>query len=314
MRLFWIMMIGLMLGGLGSCQMFDGGGEEGEPLLVVSYNVWYGFSKNKDKKAAYLEWMKVQAPDLVALQELNHYTEVKLANDARAWGHQHSVLLKREGFPTGLTSSRPITKVKRTLEGFHHGLLRAETHGLIVYVIHLHPSNYAFRQKEIDLILKDIDSLPAKDRERVMLIGDFNTFSNADAKYYEAHGELEPFFAERDVKYKEKNLEGGKLDYSVIDKMLDAGFVDVTVEHRDEAAGKDYQGSFPTPLRAHENHGNGRRLDYVFVSPSMGLKCVDARVVRDEQTDMFSDHYPVVAWFVGVDEHAGGEMDDLETK
>ena len=82
----------------------------------MSYNVWYGFTKKPERKANYLKFMQAQAPDVVSLQELNHYTPEKLADDARAWGHPYSVLLKEKGFPTGITSSHPITAVKRTIE------------------------------------------------------------------------------------------------------------------------------------------------------------------------------------------------------
>ena len=95
----------------------------GNKLKLLSYNVWYGFTKKPDRKAGYLSFVKEQAPDIVSLQELNTYTPDKLAADANAWGHPHSVLLKEKGFPTGITSSQPITGIRRTLEGFHHGLL-----------------------------------------------------------------------------------------------------------------------------------------------------------------------------------------------
>ena len=53
-----------------------------ESMRVVSYNVWYGFTKVPDRKADYLKWMKDQNPDVVSLQELNGYTAGKLKADA----------------------------------------------------------------------------------------------------------------------------------------------------------------------------------------------------------------------------------------
>ena len=67
--------------------------------------------------------------DAVSLQELNSYTEEKLAEDARAWGHPHSVLLKTKGFPTGITSRFRSRKSHTTFEGYHHGLLSCKTVG-----------------------------------------------------------------------------------------------------------------------------------------------------------------------------------------
>ncbi len=72
-------------------------------LRLISYNVWYGFTKVPDRKLAWIEWMNRQKPDIVSLQELNGYTHEKLAEDARAYGHAYVALLKEEGFPTGIT-------------------------------------------------------------------------------------------------------------------------------------------------------------------------------------------------------------------
>jgi exodeoxyribonuclease-3 len=96
-----------------------------ETLTVVTHNVWYGFTKKGEPRhAEWLRWMAAQAPDVVSLQELNGYTAERLASDAKAWGHSHSVLLKQDGFPTGITSRYPISDVRILRDGFHHGLLR----------------------------------------------------------------------------------------------------------------------------------------------------------------------------------------------
>ena len=138
-----------------------------ESLRILSYNVWYGFSKKPGRKERWLKWMAGQEADIVALQELNGYTADKLKADAAKWGHEHSALLKENGFPTGLTSRFPITDIARLREGFHHGLLRCKTNGLVVYVIHFHPSNWEVRIREAKLLLADVANLPAEEqRER----------------------------------------------------------------------------------------------------------------------------------------------------
>ena len=40
-------------------------------------------------------------------------TPEKLSEDARFWGHEYSALLKENGFPTGITSKFPISKLKK---------------------------------------------------------------------------------------------------------------------------------------------------------------------------------------------------------
>ncbi len=144
--------------------------------------------------------MREQNPDVVSLQELNEYTPEKLAEDASKWGHQYTELLKTDGFPTGVTSKYPIEDVQRFFEGFHHGLLRVKIQGKYIYIIHLHPSNWETRNREIDWIISDVNNLPKG--TPVVLAGDFNTFSPDDSIFY-SNSHLEPFFDARDKAYKE---------------------------------------------------------------------------------------------------------------
>jgi exodeoxyribonuclease-3 len=257
-------------------------------LKLITYNVWYGFTEGKpERRQEFRDWVKHQAPDIVALQELNGYTEEKLRADAASWGHAYSALLKTDGFPTGITSSQPITEITRQLKGFHHGLLKVHTHGVPVYVIHLHPSNWQTRHQEIDIIVKTLEP-------GAIVLGDFNTSSRRDKPYYDK-SQLIPFFSKRDKTEKEKNLADSTLDYGVIDKIETAGFVDVVAKFR--ASDAIAFGTFPTKLRAHEDHGDQRRLDYIFVSKKMAAKCTSARVINDENTQMLSDHLPLIATF-----------------
>jgi len=259
-------------------------------LKVVSYNVWYGFTKKPERKAPYLAWMEQQAPDVVSLQELNGYSETTLADDAGAWGHKHSVLLKRDGFPTGLTSNQPITNVKRVLDGFHHGLIRARTHGITFYVIHLHPSDWEVRHREIDLLIKDVQSLAQG--TPVMLIGDFNTFSLRDKAVYDEYDDMVPFFSRLDERWTQKNLRDGQLDYTHITKLESAGLIDLGAKMR-----REFRGTFPTKLRLDEDMGPARRLDYIFTNKALAKRCRTARYILDDTTGVLSDHYPIVATF-----------------
>ncbi|MBR9999153.1 MAG: endonuclease/exonuclease/phosphatase family protein [Cyclobacteriaceae bacterium] len=257
-------------------------------MRLITYNVWYGFTLVPDRKNMYLGWMQGQNPDVVSLQELNEYTPEKLAADARQWGHDYSVLLKEEGFPTGITSRYPIEDVQRFREGHHHGVIRARIRGIYFYVIHLHPSNWETRGREIDLILEDIRGLPQE--SRIILAGDFNTFSPVDSAYY-AHGRLEPFFQDRDVANNEKNLKEGKLDYSVIQKLMDNGFLDL--EYRLRPENYSFTGSFPSRIEKEGEHGDQRRLDYVFVSRNLEDRVISAEIINNDTTWILSDHLPV---------------------
>lgn len=257
-------------------------------LRLITYNVWYGFTKAPDRKETWINWMKEQQSDVVSLQELNEYTPGKLAQDAEKWGHPHTVLLKEGGFPTGITSRFPIEDIQRYLEGFHHGLLRVNIKGIYFYVIHLHPSNWEVRTREIGLILDNIEGLPQG--AKVILAGDFNTFSSKDADYY-AHGRLAPFFHSRDVQYKEHNLKAEKLDYSVLERLYNLGWTDLEYQFR--SADYRFTGTFPSKVEKEGEHGDLRRLDYVFASPNLIDQIVDANIIANDTTQVLSDHLPV---------------------
>ncbi|MDF1574397.1 MAG: endonuclease/exonuclease/phosphatase family protein [Bacteroidales bacterium] len=263
---------------------------KGSELTIISHNVWYGFTQVPDRKESWMAWIQAQDPDIVFLQELNHFTPCKLQNDARSYGHPYSVLLKEDGFPTGITSRYPIEEIQRITAGFHHGLLRVKIKWVYCYAIHLHPSDWEIRNREIQQIIEDIQTLPAN--SSLILAGDFNTFSPLDSVYY-SHGRLESFFAERDSLYKENNLKAGMLDYSVIRKLMDTGLVDLEAGRR--KSGYRFSGSFPTQIEKEGEHGDQRRLDYIFVSEDLARHVGRAEIISCDSVQILSDHLPLIA-------------------
>ena len=263
--------------------------QESSTLRIITHNVWYGFTKVPERKKDWIAWMNKQQPDIVSLQELNEYTHEKLEEDAQSYGHVYSVLLKEEGFPTGITSRYPIEDVQRVTEGFHHGLLRVRIKEIYFYAIHLHPSSWETRKSEINQILEDIKTLPAD--SKIILAGDFNTFSPLDSIYY-SHGRLEPFFNERDLMYDENNLNRGELDYTVIQEVLDYGLVDLEASLR--SSFYKHSGSFPTLVEKEGEHGDQRRLDYVFASKNLADGVTRAEIITTDTALILSDHLPVI--------------------
>ena len=168
--------------------------------------------------------------------------------------------------------------------------MRCQTHGIHVYAIHLPPGNWEIRLREIDLLLKDIATLPRD--AKVALAGDFNTFSLHDKPVYDRSEDMIPFFKRLDVRTKGKNLRNSQLDYRHLKRLEDAGFVDLIHTKR-----KAFLGTFPTPLRQDEDMGPDRRLDYVFATPSLAASCRTASCIVNETTGLLSDHQPVSATF-----------------
>ncbi len=263
------------------------------PLKVVTHNVWYGFTQKPEPRyEQWRRWMAAQSPDVVALQELNGYTPERLAADGDSWGHAHSVLLKTDGFPTGITSRYPITDVQRIREGMHHGLLRCRIRGLWFYVIHFHPSNFVRRIEEAAILQADIAGLPDTDPQ-IVLAGDFNGFSPADRGRYDADDKLVKFFQMLDLRDTARNLNAGRIDYGGIEAIERLGFVDLIARQR--TAATPFVGTFPTRLVSDENHGTERRLDYIFVSPNLLPRVATAAILNDAETQTLSDHIPVTA-------------------
>lgn len=270
------------------------GESQPEKLKIITHNVWYGFTKKTEPRYAdWKRWMKAQSPDVVSLQELNTYTAARLQADAESWGHPYSVLLKEDGFPTGITSRYPITAVKRIRQGFHHGLLRCRIQGIWFYVIHFHPSNYQWRIDEAALLKQDVESLP-DENPKIVLAGDFNGFSPDDQSQYDADELLVPFFKRLDQKNPQaRNLNNGRIDYGGIQAILDQGYTDLVASRRSPQL--PYVGTFPGELVSDQDHGTDRRLDYLFVSPSLHDQVVSVAILRDPCTEMLSDHIPVTA-------------------
>ncbi|QEF97929.1 Gluconolactonase precursor [Stieleria maiorica] len=265
-----------------------------EKLRIITHNVWYGFTKKTEPRYAdWKRWMKAQSPDVVSLQELNTYTEERLRADAESWGHPYSVLLKEDGFPTGITSRYPIQDVKRIRQGFHHGLLRCRIQGIWFYVIHFHPSNFQRRIDEAALLKQDVDSLPEQN-PKVVLAGDFNGFSPADQSQYDSDQQLVPFFRSLDQKSPgARNLNDGRIDYGGIQAILEQGYTDLIASRRSPHL--PFVGTFPGALVSDQDHGTDRRLDYIFVSPSLRDQVESVAILRDPCTEMLSDHLPVTA-------------------
>ena len=266
---------------------------QSQELKVITHNVWYGFTRKPEPRhGEWKQWMARQSPDVVSLQELNGFSANDLAEDAASWGHSYSEILKKGGFPTGITSRYPISDVRRIQEGFHHGLLRCQIRGVWFYVVHFHPSNYKKRIEEAGLLKQDIMSLPGES-PRVLLAGDFNAFSPEDAYQYEKDRKLISFFEQLDAtKSSARNLNHGAIDYGAIEAVLGHGFIDVVASQR--SADSPYVGTFPTQLIDDKDHGPDRRIDYIFVSPNLRKSVSSAGILRDATTELLSDHIPVV--------------------
>lgn len=307
-----------MLVGLGLLAMATGwAGEDAggtppaKPFRLISYNVLEGFRDAAPRRLAVATWLAGQAPDVVAFMELNGYTEERLREEAKAWGHPHAVLLKEKGYPTGLTSRTPISDVRRVLDGFHHGVIQARTAGIVFYVVHLSPSDSRVRRREAGQILEGhprkgdgpalVGALAAlAANEAVVVLGDFNALSPDDREYHQTSGLFEVTRHGDTTNPKRHNLgEDGKLDFRVLERFGEAKFVDVVRRKHDQPG--DLL-TCPTPLdkpalTPQELKPLQKRIDYILASPGLAATCLRADVLNSAAMDRLSDHYPLLADF-----------------
>ena len=264
-----------------------------EKLRVISYNIWNGFEHDASRRANFINWIKGQQPDILAMTELVGFTEKDLGQLASEYGHKYYAIVKEEGYPVGNTSNEPITVVKKQMEGFWHGMLHVKTHGLDMIVTHLSPHDWKFRLKEAQMLTSYIQD---NQLDNCMVMGDFNAYSPFDADWVETHAQLIENMQKWDAEQETyRNMRDGRFDYSVLSKFLSIGLTDICRLY----VPADKRTTFPAAFLYGWQHGDtrlhgiGERLDYILVSPSLVSRCLDARIHNGIDTEGISDHYPV---------------------
>ncbi len=272
-------------------------------LKVITYNIWNGYDwgKDEDRRGRMNSWINDQNPTIVALQELCKYSSQKLKEDAKSWGHEHSVLLKTTGYSVGLTSKYPIEVKEKIMEGMHHGALHCKTNGLDVFVIHFSPGSYAKRREEVAIIIEKLEKV-RKENNRFMVLGDFNCQSPIDADLYDPDG---AYLNRLRKSNKDKPLKGnlfkGNIDFAVMSSLLAFPLIDVCQQF---TKGMEERGSAPAQILGMVNNetkeqllSRAQRIDYIMASPDIANSCIKAKVFNGEENYFLSDHYPVIAEF-----------------
>ena len=255
--------------------------EEPPVFRVITYNVLVGFNaiNGPSRLKRWSDWLASKKPDVVALQELNLWTEQRLKTQALEWGHSHALVRGS----LGLTSKYPITNVKYVTKGIHNGVLRGKTNGIYFFVAHLtttggHVCSTNFEagvnQKLIQagIILREIGEIRKEDT-KLILAGDFNSYSPSDAR--------------------------GTLITAVIQSILNGSLVDTVGLFRKHGDRVQFTNGtlLGQPEGTTRDQIHGGRVDFIFASPPLAEFITAAMVAYDEETDTISDHYPVLADF-----------------
>ncbi|GAB1463302.1 endonuclease/exonuclease/phosphatase family protein [Pedobacter sp.] len=275
-------------------------------LKVLDYNSLHGFNGDSLIRAKYISWVKTVAPDVVMYQEMIGFSKAELKTFAKKYGHSFSVIMSKEtGYdvthPIAITSKYPIDKVEMHNDKMWHGYVYAQIKNVHFIATHLAPFTLKDRQQDIELILNKIKAFP-KNAE-VLVGGDFNSFARFDSANYDEkllnsmlrlEGRLEPKSGTPIVKNRtiyRNNLNNGAIDFSVTDKMIDAGFADAYFFLH-----KSFKNSVPVKSQMKKN-SILRRVDYIWVNKPLAKKLVYADIIQDSITHFISDHYPTVATF-----------------
>jgi exodeoxyribonuclease-3 len=275
-----------------------------ETLTVIDHNSLHGFNGDTAKRTSYAKWIAQLAPDVVLFQEMIDVSKQELTAFAKKYGHAYSVIMSREtGYdvthPIAITARYPITSVEMKNEDMWHGYVYAKIKNIHFFATHLAPFTLKDRQKDIDVILQRISLLPKN--EPVLVGGDFNALARFDAANYGSEllkslqkfeGRLEPKSGTPIVKNKiiyRNNLNNGEIDFSVTDKMTNAGFIDAYY-----ALHQSFKNSVPVKSQLKKT-SILRRVDYIWVNEALSAKLLAADIIQDNTTDAISDHYPVMA-------------------
>lgn len=271
-----------------------------KPFKVITYNIWNGFDwgKDNDRKEKLTAWVKSQKTDVLALQELCGYTQEMLLEDAKKWGHNYAEILKTSGYPVGITSTQPIEVKEKVIENMHHGALHCKVADIDFFIIHFSPFSYLKRHEESKIILDKLSEL-SKEQQKYIVLGDFNAVSPHDADLYKNIDSLLPDMIASEKEHKHvRNLINGELEYGVIGSLLGHPLIDLTQKY---TTGWEERVSCPTQVfeteKGEPRPDKSKRIDYILASPELAKKCINAKVLNQNETYYLSDHYPVMAEF-----------------
>ncbi len=272
------------------------GREDG--LKVMAYNVWNNFANNTAVNET-AGWLRGENADIIAFQELVNMDALTFSDYALAWGHPHAVVEREAGMSLGLTSRFPISDVVRHTDGLNRPILQARTNGIDVFVLHNVPYNRAQRLADLAVISPAIEAVLAGGGP-VLVLGDFNAHSQADAAFLANQTELL-------ASLPADHLNNGDFDFDVMNGYLALGLVDAS--DTPGPGNITYPSLILPNLRPEAIRAwRAERIDYILGDPATAAGTTIS-YPRDAMLDFTSDHYPVVALITGT---AGPGDDDYQ--
>ncbi|WP_081918384.1 endonuclease/exonuclease/phosphatase family protein [Sphingobacterium sp. ML3W] len=260
-----------------------------EHLKIVSYNVLYGLKKDSVNIDRFINFTKDWNPDVIAFEEMNGYTQKTLEQLGQQIKHDYVLQSKEDGFPVAITSIYPLVNFRKVTENMWHSYIYAKIKGIHFFVIHFSPFNYQKRLKEVADVLAQAKEIPAN--EPILIMGDFNSLDASDKENYD--DKVLVGMLGNEVKHEHiRNLNNGQIDYSVLGKLKDAGFIDTY-----RLLHQNFESTVPT-FKDGNGHikqsdtGVPKRIDFIWANARAAKMVVKSGVIKNEFTHYISDHYP----------------------
>ena len=237
-----------------------------------------------DRLNAVIAVIEKQQPDILALQELKYFGndhQKRLRTMASAIGMTPHFAPSAFGLPVAVLVRPPLRMTDRTQmrAGMHHAAASAVVPtgagALTVVSTHLNPYSGNKRQREARRIAH------RNHAELLVIAGDLNS--------------LEPgldhtaTLARLPGEFRKRHLRSdGAVDTRPVAVLLSAGLRDLW-----PSAGEGDGLTAPTSGGGGHEF-SGMRLDYVLASSAVAAGATQMRVVRGDEAEYASDHYPVV--------------------
>lgn len=255
-----------------------------ETLKVIHYNILEGARGEPTRLRRLLSWLKEQNADVVTLNELNGW-ESDMAAYAREAGYDYPTLHETQGcsYHVGVMTRRPHEILIRENDPFHFGLLGIACDGITFLITHLMPQSSEYRLGEAQRIWQ----LVAATRGPVLLVGDLNTLSPLDRDEVEQQRALQILRSTPKLTLKFLDRDG-QPDYEPMETLIAAGLTDL-------GAGQADAHTVPTAMNKDSAHALPMRLDYMMANAAFTEAWnSEMRVIRTQETDLLSDHYPLM--------------------
>lgn len=253
-------------------------------LRLMTWNIKTGgYDRYGDRLPAIADVIERERPDVLALQELRNFGAHggrRLHVLASAVGMVPHLARSALGQPVAVLVRPPLESTRQVAVTWrlHHAAAAVTLPGpLTVVSVHLNPFSPPRRRREAVWLAARFGPR----RGPVLIAGDLNGL-DPGTDHTETLARLPGIHHRRHVD------AAGVVDTRAVDAFGRAGLVDLW-----ETAGSGNGLTVPT-TKGGGNEFSRMRLDYVFASPSLAGHVAAMRVVRGDETEYASDHYPVL--------------------